>query len=154
MGRRGRATPPSPRERLFHRDEARRLGRALAPGEEERVGGGATLGFDSGEPAHVRDEVVGQPSDEVKAFLSDPQAQKKLEHTLKLATGEPLVKGLRFTGFSDEEEAAMELDRVVPFLIEATLKAQGGRYERAARWQNPASSKGTAAETLKALGAR
>src|SRR5947209_3951214 len=54
---------------------------------------------------------------------------------VKNPAGEPLVRGRRFTGFSDEEEAAMELTRVVPFLIESTLKAQGGRYERAAMWQ-------------------
>ena len=82
---------------------------------------------------------------------------------VKKANGEPLVKGLRFTGFSDEEETAMELTRVVPFLIETTLKGQGGKYERAAMWQshvvrdgrlvtgqNPASSKATAEETLRA----
>jgi putative intracellular protease/amidase len=83
---------------------------------------------------------------------------------LKTPSGAPLVQGLRFTGFSDEEETAMELTKVVPFLIESTLKGQGGRYERAPMWQahvvrdghlvtgqNPASSKGTAEETLAAL---
>lgn len=83
---------------------------------------------------------------------------------VKKASGEPLVKGLRFTGFSDEEEAAMELTQVVPFLIESTLTGQGGRYERAAMWQphvvrdgrlvtgqNPASSRATAEATLAAL---
>jgi putative intracellular protease/amidase len=83
---------------------------------------------------------------------------------VKKPSGEPLVRGLRFTGFSDEEEAAMELTRIVPFLIEATLKAQGGQYERGAMWQphvvrdgklvtgqNPASSKATAEATLEAL---
>jgi putative intracellular protease/amidase len=81
-------------------------------------------------------------------------------------SGDPLVKGRRVTSFSDEEEAAVGLTQVVPFLIESTFKAQGGHYERAAMWQshvvrdgrlitgqNPASSKATAEETLRALGA-
>lgn len=86
---------------------------------------------------------------------------------VKNPAGGPLVRGLRFTGFSDEEEAAMELTKVVPFLIESTLKAQGGKYERGAMWQphvvrdgrlvtgqNPASSRGTAEQTLAALAAK
>ena len=86
---------------------------------------------------------------------------------VKDAAGEPLVKGRRVTSFSDEEEAAVGLTEVVPFLIEATFKSQGGQYERAAMWkphvvrdgrlitgQNPASSKGVAEETLRTLAAR
>src|SRR6185436_13047721 len=69
----------------------------------------------------------------------------------------PLVKGKRVTGFSDEEETAMELTKIVPFLIESTFRSVGARYERGPIWQaftvrdgklvtgqNPASSKGTA----------
>ena len=83
---------------------------------------------------------------------------------VKKPSGEALVKGLRFTGFSDEEEAALELTRVVPFLIESTLEGQGGHYERAAMWQphvvrdgklvtgqNPASSRATAEAALEAI---
>jgi putative intracellular protease/amidase len=83
---------------------------------------------------------------------------------VKTTAGEPLVKGKRVTGFSDEEETAMELTKVVPFLIESTFRSQGGKYERGAMWQaftvrdgklvtgqNPASSKGVAEETLEAI---
>jgi putative intracellular protease/amidase len=64
-----------------------------------------------------------------------------------------LVKGLKVTGFSDSEEAAVGLTDKVPELIETAMKAQGGLYTSTADWtpnavvdgnlvtgQNPASS--------------
>src|SRR4051812_7333576 len=67
--------------------------------------------------------------------------------------GEPLVKGKRVTGFTNGEEAAVQLTHVVPFLVEDELKRIGGLYEKAPDWesfavvdgrlvpgQNPASS--------------
>src|SRR3954449_4505806 len=67
--------------------------------------------------------------------------------------GEPLVKGKRVTGFTNGEEEAVQLAKVVPFLVEDELKRIGGLYEKAADWapfsiidwriitgQNPASS--------------
>jgi putative intracellular protease/amidase len=48
--------------------------------------------------------------------------------------GEVLVKGKRVTGFTDGEEAAMNLTHVVPFLVEDELKRVGGLYQRAADW--------------------
>ena len=78
--------------------------------------------------------------------------------------GEPLVKGRRVTGFSDSEEEAVKLTKVVPFLVEDELKRLGGRYEKAGDWQsfsivdgrlvtgqNPASSEATAEALLKLL---
>ena len=67
--------------------------------------------------------------------------------------GAPMVKGKRVTGFTNGEEAAVQLTKVVPFLVEDELKRIGGLYEKAADWesfaivdgrlvtgQNPASS--------------
>jgi putative intracellular protease/amidase len=81
--------------------------------------------------------------------------------------GRPLVGGKRVTGFTNGEEAAVQLTKVVPFLVEDELKRIGGRYEKAADWdsfaivdgaivtgQNPASSTAAARELLKALAAR
>ena len=78
--------------------------------------------------------------------------------------GEPLPKGKRVTGFSNSEEAAVELTDVVPFLVEDQLIALGGHYEKAEDWtphvvvdgllitgQNPASSEGVADALLKSL---
>lgn len=83
------------------------------------------------------------------------------------ADGSPLVAGHRVTGFSNEEEQAVGLTEVVPFLLESRLTELGGRYEHAGNWQpfavrdgqlvtgqNPASSGATARETLAALAAR
>lgn len=50
--------------------------------------------------------------------------------------GKPMVAGRRVTGFSNTEEAAAKLTDVVPFLLEDELRRLGGRYEKAADWQN------------------
>ena len=78
--------------------------------------------------------------------------------------GQPLVKGKRVTGFTNGEEEAVHLTRVVPFLVEDELKRLGGLYEKAADWasfavtdgrlvtgQNPASSRAGAEALLKLL---
>lgn len=67
--------------------------------------------------------------------------------------GDYLIKGKRVTGFSNEEEEAVGLTAVVPFLLEDRLKERGGVYSKGADWapyvqvesklvtgQNPASS--------------
>lgn len=81
--------------------------------------------------------------------------------------GEPLVKGKRVTGFTDGEEAAVNLTHVVPFLVEDELKRIGAVYEKAADWapfaivdgrvvtgQNPASSTVAAKALIELLAAR
>jgi len=78
--------------------------------------------------------------------------------------GEPIVKGRRVAGFSNEEEAAVRLADVVPFALETRLVELGARYERGAMWapfavrdgnlvtgQNPASSEAVAKLVLDAL---
>ena len=78
--------------------------------------------------------------------------------------GAPLVKGKRVTGFSNSEEAAVELTNIVPYLVEDQLVALGGFYEKTEDWnplaiadgliitgQNPASSKAVAETLLKVL---
>jgi putative intracellular protease/amidase len=78
--------------------------------------------------------------------------------------GEYLVNGKTVTGFSNTEEQAVGLAEVVPFLLEDTLKANGGNYEKGADWesyvvadgllitgQNPASSEDTAKRLLTML---
>ena len=78
--------------------------------------------------------------------------------------GEPLVKGKNVTGFSNSEEAAVELTDVVPYLLEDQLLALGGVYQKVEDWnslavvdgliitgQNPGSSAAVAEELVKAL---
>jgi len=82
----------------------------------------------------------------------------------KLPNGEPLVKGKEVTGFSNSEEEAVHLTKVVPFLLEDELKKLGGHYSKGADWgsyvkidgllitgQNPASSEAAAKTLLKIL---
>ncbi len=79
---------------------------------------------------------------------------------VKQPDGRPLVEGKNVTGFTNTEEAAVELTDVVPFLVEDELKARGGNFSRGDDWgpyvvsdgllitgQNPASS-APAAELL------
>jgi putative intracellular protease/amidase len=78
--------------------------------------------------------------------------------------GAPLVKGKRVTGFTNGEEEAVQLTKVVPFLVEDELKRIGGLYEKADDWeshvvvdgrlvtgQNPASSTAAAQALTKLL---
>jgi putative intracellular protease/amidase len=78
--------------------------------------------------------------------------------------GQPIVKGKRVTGFTNGEEEAVHLTKVVPFLVEDELKRLGGLYEKEANWvpfvvtdgrlvtgQNPASSRAGAEALLRVL---
>jgi putative intracellular protease/amidase len=79
---------------------------------------------------------------------------------VKTADGKPLVEGKNVTGFTNSEEEAVGLTKVVPFLVEDELKAKGGHFSKTGEWgvhvvsdgllitgQNPASS-GPAAKVL------
>ncbi|AOE50936.1 type 1 glutamine amidotransferase domain-containing protein [Kangiella sediminilitoris] len=54
----------------------------------------------------------------------------------KAPNGDPLVKGKRVTGFSNSEEAAVQLTEVVPFLVEDMLQEKGGLYYKGDDWQD------------------
>ncbi|KNY08505.1 dimethylallyltransferase [Achromobacter piechaudii] len=82
----------------------------------------------------------------------------------KTADGKPLVQGRQVTGFTNSEEAAVQLTDVVPFLVEDELTRLGGLYSRGPDWQpyvicdgllvtgqNPASSVGVAEALLARL---
>jgi hypothetical protein len=99
-----------------------------------------------------------------RAFADFRQEVLKAEVAVKAENGQPLVKGKQLTGFSDTEEAAVNLTEVVPFLLEAELKKLGAHYSKGADWstytqqdgllitgQNPASSEAAAKELLKIL---
>ncbi|MEM8577970.1 MAG: type 1 glutamine amidotransferase domain-containing protein [Pseudomonadota bacterium] len=46
-----------------------------------------------------------------------------------LSDGTPLVAGRKVCAFTDAEERAVELDNVVPFLLETRLRALGAQFE-------------------------
>ncbi|MCK8140618.1 type 1 glutamine amidotransferase domain-containing protein [Flavobacterium sp. I-SCBP12n] len=81
--------------------------------------------------------------------------------------GEYLVKGKKVTGFSNAEEEAVGLTKVVPFLLEDALQANGASYSKVGDWQpyavedgllitgqNPASSKLVAEKLLAQLNSK
>ena len=83
---------------------------------------------------------------------------------VKAENGEPLVKGKQVTGFSNTEEEAVKLTKLVPFLLEDELTKHGAHYSKGADWssyvkqdgllitgQNPASSEAVAKLLLASL---
>lgn len=79
----------------------------------------------------------------------------------KDSAGNLLINNRAVTGFSNTEEAAVELTDVVPFLLEDALNERGGNYQKGDDWgvfsvqddllitgQNPASSAETAQKVL------
>ena len=82
----------------------------------------------------------------------------------KAADGSPLVMGKKVTGFTNTEEAAVNLTDIVPFLVEDMLVKNGAMYSKGADWQpyvvthgklitgqNPASSEAAAHAVLNQL---
>ncbi|MEN2486712.1 type 1 glutamine amidotransferase domain-containing protein [Flavobacterium sp. B11] len=78
--------------------------------------------------------------------------------------GQYLVKGKKVTGFTNAEEEAVGLTKVVPFLLEDALASNGAIFSKGENWQpyavadgllitgqNPASSKLVAAKLLQEL---
>lgn len=106
----------------------------------------------------------------IESFLKDKKPVAAVCHApavllhVKDEADEPLVKGKNITGFSNSEEEAVELTKVVPFLLEDELKNKGGLYTCKENWasyvvtdgllitgQNPASSKAAAEKLLQFL---
>jgi putative intracellular protease/amidase len=84
-----------------------------------------------------------------------------------LSDGAQLVRGRDVTAFTNEEERAVKLENVVPFLLEDALREKGARVVTAPKWQphvivserlvtgqNPASAKGVAEAVTALLTAR
>jgi len=73
---------------------------------------------------------------------------------IKLSNGKYLVDGKKISTFTNEEEAAVGLEKVVPFMLESKLIERGAKVEKSGLWQvhsvsdqrvvtgqNPASAK-------------
>ena len=99
-----------------------------------------------------------------KPVASVCHAPAVLRHP-KGSDGKSLVQGKKVTGFTNTEEQAVGLSKIVPFLVEDMLKENGGIYSKADDWQpyvvtdgllitgqNPASSELAAKTLLEKLG--
>jgi putative intracellular protease/amidase len=95
------------------------------------------------------------------AFVCHAPAALK---SVKNADATPLVKGKKVTGFTNTEEAAVQLTDIVPFLVEDMLIKNGGIYSKKEDWaayalqdgnlitgQNPASSELVAEKLLESI---
>ena len=84
--------------------------------------------------------------------------------SVKAASGEPMVKGKAVTAFTDSEERGVELEEVVPFMLESRLRELGAIFDGGEDWashvitaghlitgQNPASSEPAAKTVLSLL---
>lgn len=83
---------------------------------------------------------------------------------LKLSNDAYLVAGKQVAAFTDEEERAVKLDAIVPFLLASKLVERGATHVPAPNWQanvvvdqrlitgqNPASARGVGAALVKSL---
>ena len=83
---------------------------------------------------------------------------------VKLPDGRYLVADKEVSSFTDAEEVAVKLDKVMPFLLESKLTARGGHFGKAGNFQpyavvsgrlvtgqNPASAASVAAEVVRLL---
>jgi len=108
----------------------------------------------------------------IESFLKAGKAVATVCHAsaallnVKNAAGNFAIKGKVITGFTNSEEDAVQLTKVVPFLLEDELIKRGGEYQKAEDWhafavqdgliitgQNPASSTVAAEKLLNQLSA-
>ena len=116
---------------------------------------------------------LAQDADSLKLIESMLQADKTVAAVChapgvlwraKSADGASVVKGKKVTGFTNTEEEASGLTKVVPFLVQDELTKSGGDYSKAGDWQpyvvtdgalitgqNPASSEPAARAVLARL---
>ncbi|MEJ2059265.1 MAG: type 1 glutamine amidotransferase domain-containing protein [Gammaproteobacteria bacterium] len=104
-------------------------------------------------------QLVGRFADEDKVVAAVCHGPAALLDAQR-ADGTPVVKGHRIAAFTNAEEAAVELDGLMPFLLESRLRELGADVDAAAPWrdhvivdgrlvtgQNPQSS-GSAADAV------
>lgn len=83
---------------------------------------------------------------------------------IKLNNGKYLVDGKKINAFTNEEETAVKLENVVPFMLESKLIERGAQFEKSGLWephvtvdqrvvtgQNPQSAKGVGEAILAEL---
>jgi putative intracellular protease/amidase len=105
------------------------------------------------EAAHAAGKVIGAVCHGVAGLVSAKDKE-----------GKSILSGKRVNSFTNEEEIAVGLDKVMPFMLESRIRELGGDFEKAANWQafavrdgnlvtgqNPSSSGLVAQYVLQAL---
>lgn len=111
---------------------------AVDPTEYDLVflpGGHGTM-WDFAQSADLA-RVVGRAHDAGAVIGAVCHGPSGLIHA-KNAVGAPIVKGRPVNGFTDAEERAVKLDRVVPYLLETELRKQGALFEGTGNFQSHA----------------
>lgn len=126
--------------------------------------------FPGGHAASIDLPVNDEISERLGDFFESGKPVAALCHgpaglvSAKLSSGEPLVKGLKVTCFSNKEEIELEVNDRLPILLENKFQELGGLYENGEPFQefavkdknlitgqNPASTELTAKLFLEAL---
>jgi putative intracellular protease/amidase len=123
-------------------------------------GHGTMWDFPSSQALTDRLESFNRAGKIIAAVCHAPAALVNVQTT----TGEPLVKGKVVTAFTDSEERAVQLETVVPFMLETRLRELGAKFNSGDDFlpqvcqdgnlitgQNPASSEPAAQRVLQAI---
>lgn len=95
-------------------------------------GHGAMFDFHNSEVLNKLAASIYEQGGIVSAVCHGPAALVNV----KLSNGEYLVKGKEVSAFTDAEEAEVKMTKVVPFLLESTLKERGAKLVTGKNWQD------------------
>jgi len=76
----------------------------------------------------------------IEAFIKNQKPVALVCHApaalknVKTADGQPFIKGKKVSSFTNTEETAVQLNNVVPFLLEDMLKSKGADYQKGEDW--------------------
>lgn len=157
------------RQFLDSREVVRKIGSTPAPGQVDAadysailfVGGHGTMwDFPDDRSLARLAASIYEAGGVVGAVCHGPAALVNL----RLSNGDYLVTGKQVAAFTDDEERAVNLDGVVPFLLATTLRERGAIHVAAPNWQanvivdgrlvtgqNPASAEGVGREMARLL---
>jgi putative intracellular protease/amidase len=165
------ADSPDPTSRRFldHHEVSRKIGSTPTPDQVSPadyaailfVGGHGTMwDFPDNQPLARVAASIYEAGGVLGAICHGPAALVNLQ----LSDGEYLVKGKQVAAFTDDEERAVNLDGVVPFLLATALRQRGAHHRAAPNWQanvvvdgrlvtgqNPASAEGVGRQMARLL---
>lgn len=85
-------------------------------------------------PSRELAELVSHYLEQGKPVAAVCHGPAALTHA-RFLDGSAVVKGRKLTAFSNEEERAVQLDTLMPFLLEDKLRSLGAEFQVAPKWQ-------------------